>query len=179
YNISAEEIIEELQEQNIEAAPGKIGESSDKKSQALQYVLKYTGRYNTREEYENIIIRSDEDGKLLRIKDIADVEFGTTYFDVISKFNGQSSAAIMIKQLPGSNASKVISDIKERMAHLKKTSFSPGMDYEMSYDVSRFLDASIHEVIRTLIEAFILVALVVFLFLQDFRSTLIPAIAVP
>ncbi len=179
YGISAEEVIERLQEENVEAAPGKIGESSDKHAQSLQYVLKYTGKYNSEEEYENIVIRSGEDGEILRIKDIAEVEFGTTYFDVITKFNGKAAAAIMIKQLPGSNASKVISEIKERMEKLKKTTFSPGMDYEISYDVSRFLDASIHEVIRTLLEAFVLVALIVFLFLQDFRSTLIPAIAVP
>ena len=110
---------------------------------------------------------------------MADIEFSTTYYDVVSKFDGRPSAAIMLKQLPGSNASQVIADIKTRMAELKQSSFPAGMDYEMSYDVSRFLDASIHEVIKTLIEALLLVALVVFLFLQDWRSTLIPAIAVP
>ncbi|HEY8402839.1 MAG TPA: efflux RND transporter permease subunit [Cytophagaceae bacterium] len=179
YNISAEEVLERLNEQNLEAAPGKIGESSEKRPQSLQYVLKYTGRYNTKEEYENIPIKSGPDGEILRIKDIADVELGTTQFDVESKFNGNPSAAIMIKQLPGSNANQVINDIKALMAHLKETTFPPGMDYEVSYDVSRFLDASIEKVIKTLIEAFLLVSLVVFLFLQDFRSTIIPAIAVP
>ncbi|CCH54600.1 transporter, hydrophobe/amphiphile efflux-1 (HAE1) family [Fibrisoma limi BUZ 3] len=179
FNLSAEEVIAKLQDQNVEAAPGKLGESSDKKSQPLQYVLKYTGKYTTEEEYGNIPLKANADGELLRLKDIADIELSTTYYDVVSKHNGKPSAAIMIKQLPGSNASQVIKDIKTRMAELKQETFATGMDYEITYDVSRFLDASIHEVIKTLIEAFILVALVVFLFLQDFRSTLIPAIAVP
>ncbi|MGF7218190.1 HAE1 family hydrophobic/amphiphilic exporter-1 [Spirosoma lacussanchae] len=179
YNISADEVVEKLQAQNVEAAPGKLGESSDKQGQALQYVLKYTGKYTTEEEYGNIPLRANTDGELLRLKDLADIEFSTTYYDVVSKHNGRPSAAIMLRQLPGSNASEVIAGIKARMAELKQTRFAPGMDYEITYDVSRFLDASIHEVIKTLIEAFVLVALVVFLFLQDWRSTLIPAIAVP
>ncbi len=116
---------------------------------------------------------------MLRLKDVADIEFGSLDYDVLSKENGRPSAAIVLKQRPGSNASEVISNIKERMNFLKETTFPPGMDYTISYDVSRFLDASIHEVIKTLIEAFILVALVVFVFLQDWRSTLIPVLAVP
>lgn len=179
YNISTDDIIETLQEQNLEAAPGKVGESSGKEAQALQYTLKYSGKFNTPEEYENLVIKATPDGKLLRIKDVADVEFETAYYDVVSKLNGRPCAAIMLKQLPGSNASAVIQEIKERMAQIKSEIFPQGMDYEISYDVSRFLDASVHEVIKTLVEAFILVSIVVFLFLQDLRSTLIPAIAVP
>lgn len=179
YKLSTEDILEALEEQNVEAAPGKVGESSDKIGQELQYVIKYTGKYNTKEEFENIAIKSTVDGQILRIKDVADVEFGTIYFDVEAKLNGKPCAAIMLKQLPGSNASEVIKNVKLRMAEIKKSTFINGMDYEMSYDVSKFLDASIHEVIRTLIEAFLLVALVVFIFLGDFRSTFIPAIAVP
>lgn len=179
YNVSTDDVINVLEEQNVEAAPGKIGESSDKKGQALQYTIRYTGKFNTKEQYENIPVKSSENGDILRIKDIAEVEFGTTYFDVEAKLNGKPCAAIMLKQLPGSNASEVIANVKKRMAELKETMFLKGMDYEMSYDVSRFLDASIHEVFRTFIEAFLLVALVVFIFLQDWRSTLIPAIAVP
>jgi HAE1 family hydrophobic/amphiphilic exporter-1 len=179
YKLSTDEILMALEEQNVEAAPGKIGESSDKNAQALQYVIKYTGKYNTKEEFENITVKSTDDGKILRIKDVADVEFGTIYFDVEAKLNGKPCAAIMLKQLPGSNASEVIKNVKLRMAQIKKSSFINGMDYEMSYDVSKFLDASVHEVLRTLFEAFILVAFVVFIFLGDFRSTLIPAIAVP
>ncbi|MCU0436554.1 MAG: efflux RND transporter permease subunit [Raineya sp.] len=179
YGISTEDINTALDEQNIEAAPGKIGENSDKTLYPLQYVVKYTGKYNTQEQYENIPIKANEDGQILRIRDIADVEFGTTYFDVEAKLNGKPTASIMLKQLPGSNASEVIASVKAKMVELKTKTFLKGMDYSISYDVSRFLDASVHEVIKTLIEAFILVSLVVFIFLQDFRSTLIPAITVP
>jgi HAE1 family hydrophobic/amphiphilic exporter-1 len=179
YKISTDLVIQKLQEQNIEAAPGRIGEGSDKIIGSLQYVLTYTGKYSTVEEYENIPIKYNSDGEILRIKDIADVEFNTIYFDVETKYNGNPCAAIMIKQLPGSNAKTVINAIKSKMAELKRKTFLPGMEYDVSYDVSRFLDASIHEVVKTFIEAFILVSLVVFIFLQNWRLTLIPAIAVP
>lgn len=179
YNISASEVIAKLRAQNVEAAPGKIGESSGKDSQSLQYILRYTGKHNTVEAYENLVLSSKEGGEMLRLKDVADVEFDSQDYDVLSKENGQPSAAIVLKQRPGTNAKKVIENIKARMAEIKADSFPPGMDYTISYDVSQFLDASIHEVLKTLIEAFLLVTLVVFVFLQDFRSTLIPILAVP
>lgn len=179
YNLSATEVIAMLKAQNVEAAPGKIGESSGKIAQSLQYVLKYTGKHNSKEAYENIVLRNEENGELLRLKDIADVQFDSQEYDVLSKENGKPSAAIMIKQRPGTNAKDVIQKIKDRMQEIKAASFTPGMDYTISYDVSAFLDASISEVIKTLIEAFILVALVVFIFLQDGRSTIIPILAVP
>jgi hydrophobic/amphiphilic exporter-1 (mainly G- bacteria), HAE1 family len=178
YGISTEDIDRCLKEQNIEAAPGKVGESSGKTAQSLQYVIKYTGKYNTEEQYGNVIIKRESNGQFLRLKDIADVEFGSLDYDVLSKENGKPSAAIVLKQRPGSNASEVIKNIKSKMAEMEKK-FPAGMSYTYSYDVSSFLDASVKEVLKTLIEAFILVALVVFLFLGDFRSTLIPAIAVP
>ncbi|MCP1381591.1 efflux RND transporter permease subunit [Runella salmonicolor] len=178
YNVSADDVITALRNQNVEAAPGKIGESSGRKSQSLQYVLRYTGKFTDQTQYENIIIKANPSGDILRLKDIADIEFGSLNYNVLSKENGRPSAAILLKQRPGSNASQVIANVKAKMTELQK-SFPPGMKYTISYDVSRFLDASIHEVIKTLIEAFILVALVVFIFLQDFRSTLIPALAVP
>src|SRR5690606_25193456 len=152
---------------------------SGKSPQSLQYVLKYSGKYSTIEQYDDIIVKSSEGGEILKLKDIAEVDFDSQEYDVISKENGKPSAAIMIKQRPGTNAREVIETIKERMATIKATSFPTGMDYTVSYDVSQFLDASVKEVVKTLIEAFILVALVVYIFLQDFRSTLIPAIAVP
>ena len=178
YRISTEDVITSLQTQNVEAAPGKIGESSGRRAQSLQYVLRYTGKFNTEEQYKNVVIRRSDDGALIRLRDIAEVEFGSQDYDVLSKENGQPSAAIILKQRPGSNASEVIKNIKQRMTELK-AAFPPGMDYTISYDVSSFLDASIQEVLKTLIEAFVLVALVVFLFLQDVRSTIIPALAVP
>jgi hydrophobic/amphiphilic exporter-1 (mainly G- bacteria), HAE1 family len=179
YKVSADEVMKALGEQSLEASPGRTGESSGKKSQAFEYVLKYPGRYSNKEGYENIILRSTPDGQILRIKDVADVEFGSAYYDLYSKLNGKTSAAITIKQSYGSNASDVIKNVKEKLEEIKASSFPKGMDYEISYDVSKFLDASIEKVIHTLIEAFILVGLVVFIFLGDWRSTLIPAIAVP
>jgi HAE1 family hydrophobic/amphiphilic exporter-1 len=179
YKISADEVLEALNQQSLEASPGKTGESSGKRSQTFEYVLKYPGRFTTKEGYENIILKSDANGQILRLKDVANIEFGSSMYDIYSNLNGKPSAAITIKQSYGSNASQVIKDIKSKMEEIKKTSFPKGVDYEISYDVSKFLDASIEKVIHTLVEAFILVGLVVFLFLGDWRSTLIPAIAVP
>ncbi|MGE9311550.1 efflux RND transporter permease subunit [Niabella sp. CJ426] len=178
YKISAEEIMKSLNEQSLEASPGKTGESSGKRSQSFEYVLKYPGRYSTKEGYQNIVVRSSSDGELLRLKDVADIEFGSSMYDLYSYLNGKPSAAIVLKQSYGSNASQVIADVKEKMKELKDN-FPKGMDYEISYDVSKFLDASIEKVIHTLVEAFILVGIVVFVFLGDWRSTLIPIIAVP
>ena len=179
YNISANEVISSLQKQNISAAPGKVGEGSGKLENQLQYVIKYGGKFFEPNQYEEIPLRANADGTILRLKDISNIEFGAMSYGMVSKTDGKPSASIMLKQRPGSNASEVIESIKEKMAELKGTSFPPGMDYNIAYDVSRFLDASIDEVLKTLIEAFILVAFVVFLFLQDWRSTLIPVLAVP
>jgi len=178
YKISADEIMEALSSQSLEASPGKTGESSGKRSQAFEYVLKYSGRFTTKEQYENIVVKSNANGELLRLKDVAKVEFGSSMYDIYSNLNGRPSAAIVLKQSFGSNANQVIEDVKAKLEKIKQK-FPKGMDYEISYDVSKFLDASIEKVIHTLIEAFILVGLVVFLFLGDWRSTIIPAIAVP
>ncbi|MEO5995159.1 MAG: efflux RND transporter permease subunit [Chitinophagaceae bacterium] len=179
YKISAEEVMQALEDQSLEASPGKTGESSGKRSEAFEYVLKYSGRFNDKQGYENIVLRSNPNGELLRLKDVADIEFGSSMYDIYSTLNGKPSAAIVLKQSYGSNASQVIEDVKAKMKEIKETSFPKGVDYEISYDVSKFLDASIGKVVHTLVEAFILVGLVVFLFLGDWRSTLIPAIAVP
>lgn len=179
YKISADEVLKAIDEQSLEASPGRTGESSGKSSQAFEYVLKYPGRFTTKEGYENIVVRANPDGQLLRVKDVANVEFGTAFYDIYSKLNGKPSAAIMIKQSYGSNAQEVIRNVKAKLAEIKKESFPKGMDYEISYDVSKFLDASMEKVLHTLIEAFVLVGLVVFIFLGDWRSTIIPAIAVP
>ncbi|SUX48697.1 efflux RND transporter permease subunit [Chryseobacterium indoltheticum] len=179
YSISADEVTKSLQRQNISAAPGKVGETSGKTSSQLQYAMKYRGKFFEPSQYEEIPLRSEEDGTILRLKDIAKVEFGALTYGMVSKTDGRPSASIMMKQRPGSNASEVIQNVKDKMSELKGTSFPPGMEYNMAYDVSRFLDASISSVLHTLIEAFILVAIVVYLFLQDWRSTLIPVMAVP
>lgn len=179
YKVSTEEVIAALRNQNVSAAPGKTGESSGKTVNELQYVLRYTGKFSEPVQYENIAIRSNSDGTILKLKDVADVEFGAMSYNMASKSDGSPSASIMIKQRPGSNASDVIKNIKAKMEELKTTSFPPGMEVSYAYDVSRFLDASISAVLMTLIEAFLLVGIVVFLFLQDWRSTLIPMLAVP
>lgn len=179
YNISAEEVMQALDDQSIEASPGKTGESSGKRSQSFEYILKYPGRYTTEDQYGNIILKSKPTGEFVRLKDVADIEFGSSMYDIYSTIKGKPSAAIMVKQSYGSNASEVIKNIKSLMDGLQKTNFPKGMHYELSYDVSKFLDASIEKVVHTLFEAFILVGMVVFLFLGDWRSTLIPTLAVP
>ncbi|HJV20996.1 MAG TPA: efflux RND transporter permease subunit [Sediminibacterium sp.] len=179
YNVSAQDVVTALRNQNVEAAPGKTGESSGRSPQSLQYILRYTGKFADPEQYKNVVIRAENNGSILYLKDIADIELGAMTYSMVSKTDGRPSASIMLKQRPGSNAKEVIEKVKARMAELKETSFPPGMVYNFAYDVSRFLDASIHEVVKTLIEALILVFIIVFIFLQDFRSTLIPALAVP
>ncbi|MEQ8239110.1 MAG: efflux RND transporter permease subunit [Cyclobacteriaceae bacterium] len=178
YRISAEEVMEAMLDQSIIGRPGRLGRADGKEAQSLEYVLAYQGRYNKPEQYENIIIRANEEGQSIHLRDIATVELGSEFFDIYSNLDGFPSASIVLKQTVGSNASQVIADVKKELA-LMKGSFPPGMDFKISYDVSNFLDASIEQVIHTLRDAFILVALVVFLFLGDWRSTLIPIIAVP
>lgn len=179
YNLVPQDVTEAIRRQNIEAAPGKTGISSDKLPQQLQYVLQYTGKFSTPEEYGEIVLKALSDGSLLRLRDVATIEFDSEDYNMISMTDGRPSASIMIKQRPGSNAREVIQNIKQRMEEIKESSFAPGMEYNIAYDVSRFLDASIQSVLKTLLEAFLLVFVVVYVFLQDFRSTLIPAIAVP
>lgn len=178
YKVSSEEVMKALEEQSLEASPGRAGESSGIKSQSFEYILKYSGRFTTEEEYGNIILKVNPNGEILRLKDVADIHFGSAMYDIYSTLNGRPSAAIVLKQSYGSNASQVIKDVKAKMEELQQ-SFPKGLHYEISYDVSKFLDASMEKVVHTLVEAFILVALVVFLFLGDLRSTLIPTIAVP
>jgi len=179
YRLSSEDVIAAIRAQNVEAAPGQTGIGSDKRVNMQQYVLRYPGKFDRPEQYGHIPLRANPDGSVLRLRDVADIEFGSLEYEMASKADGRPSASIMIKQLPGSNASEVIDLIKAKMEELRETSFPPGMKYTMGYDVSRFLDASISEVLHTLVEAFFLVFLVVFIFLQDFRSTLVPALAVP
>ena len=178
YNISTEEVMEAMGEQSVIGRPGRIGQASGKTPQSLEYVLTYKGRFNEPKEYENIIVKANPEGEILKLKDIAEVELGSEFFDIYSNKDGYPSASIVLKQNFGSNASKVIDGVKEKLKELE-SDFPPGMQYDINYDVSKFVDASIEKVMHTLIEAFILVALVVFIFLGDWRSTLIPTLAVP
>ncbi len=178
YKISPDDVMNAMADQSIIGKPGRIGRGDSKRAEALEYVLAYSDRYNEPAQYENIIIRANPNGELLRLKDMAKVVLGSEYYDIYSNINGYPSAAIVLKQTYGSNASAVIENVKKKLEELKKD-FPPGMTYEISYDVSKFLDASTENVIHTLRDAFILVALVVFIFLGDWRSTLIPTLAVP
>ncbi|GAB3736855.1 efflux RND transporter permease subunit [Spirosoma lituiforme] len=178
YNISVEEVMKAMGEQSIIGRPGRLGQSSGIAAQSLEYVLTYKGRYSDPKEYEGIIIRANAQGESIHLRDIGRVELGSEFVNIYSNLDGHPSAAIVLRQNYGSNASDVIEQVKQKLEVMKQ-SFPPGVDYKISYDVSNFLDASIEQVIDTLRDAFILVALVVFIFLGDWRSTLIPILAVP
>ena len=178
YNVSTEEVMEALKEQSIVGRPGRLGQSSGIKAQSLEYVLTYKGRFSEPKEYENVIIRANSNGENIHLRDIGRAELGSEFFDIYSNLDGHPSASIVLKQNYGSNANEVIEQVKAKLEEMKET-FPPGLDYKISYDVSKFLDASIDQVIDTLRDAFLLVALVVFVFLGDWRSTLIPILAVP
>ena len=179
YNLSSEDVMKALSEQSIIGSPGRLGQATGKTSQSKEYVLTYVGRFNKPEQYENIILKANPHGQIARLKDVGSVELGPQFFDIYSDINGHPAASIVLKQAPGSNAAEVIDSIKTELEQIKKESFPPGMDYEFAYDVSKFLEASIDKVLHTLLEAFILVSLVVYMFLGDLRSTLIPTLAVP
>lgn len=179
YKISADEVMKALDEQSMIGAPGRLGQATGVTSQTLEYVLTWEGRYKTPEKYNDIILRATPEGEVLRLGDVGDVRLGSSFYDLYSDLDGYPSAAIVLRQTPGSNAATVIEEVKSRLDEIKAESFPPGMDYALTYDVSSFLDASIEKVVHTLFEAFILVSLVVFLFLGDLRSTLIPTLAVP
>ncbi|NJD06707.1 MAG: efflux RND transporter permease subunit [Methylococcaceae bacterium] len=178
YNVSSDEVMDAIANQSIIGRPGRLGQSTGIAAQSKEYVLVYQGRYDKPEQYEDIIIRANSKGEILRLKDVAKVDLSSEFYDIYSDKDSYPSASIVLKQNYGSNASKVIEDVKEKLKELK-ASFPDGMDYEINYDVSRFVDASIDKVLHTLGEAFVLVALVVFIFLGDWRSTLIPILAVP
>lgn len=175
HGLIPEDIITALKEQNIEAAPGKIGENS---RQSLQYALKFTGRLEDPEQFENIILKSGVSGDYLRLKEVADVEFGALDYTTSLITQGKLSSGGAISQISGSNARELIIACENILKEASKD-FPPGVEYHTFLNANEFLDASVEKVIYTIIEAFILVFLVVFLFLQDLRSTLIPAIAVP
>ena len=203
YDVSVHDVMDALAEQSIIGSPGRLGQANGMTSQSKEYVLTYKGRYNTPEQYGDIIVKAKPSGEILRLKDLcvppkgalsawqkksdgkpqaetehAGIELGSEFFDIYSDVDGHPAASIVLKQAPGSNAAEVIEEVKENLERMKK-SFPPGMDYEIAYDVSKFVDASIEKVLHTLLEAFLLVSLVVYMFLGDVRSTLIPVLAVP
>ena len=175
YNLMPTDITGVLAEQNIDAAPGKFGEQSNV---AYEYSMRYTGRLKSEEEFGNIIISSDANGNTLKLKDVAKIELGGLQYSVSMKNNNVPSVMGMVQQIAGSNANEIAKQVKKELEEQAKL-FPPGMYYKINYDVTEFLYASIEEVVFTLLMTLILVFLVVYIFLQDFRSTLIPLIAVP
>jgi HAE1 family hydrophobic/amphiphilic exporter-1 len=175
HNITPAEVMAAIQDKNLEAAPGKLGVQS---TEAFEYVIKYKGKLTKPEEYQNIAIRANADGSVLHLKDVARVELGTYSYTSASHLNGNDGVIIGVIQLSGSNANEIQIEVDKVLEKASKD-FPVGIKYNQFYRTKTDLDESIKQVEHTLIEAFILVFIVVFIFLQDFRSTLIPAIAVP
>ena len=175
YGLMPSDISNVLAEQNIEAAPGTFGEQSDV---AYEYSLRYTGRLKSAEEFGDIIISSDANGQTLKLKDVARIELGGQMYSVSMRNNNLPSVLGMVQQIAGSNANEIAKQVKAELEEQAKL-FPPGMTYKINYDVTEFLYASIEEVIFTLFFTLILVFIVIYVFLQDWRSTLIPLIAVP
>ncbi len=174
-NLSPQDVLAAIKDQNIEAAPGRLGESS---KETFEYVLKYKGKLTQNEDYENMVIRANSDGSMLRLKDLARVEFGSLNYGANNMLDGKPAAGFAIIQTAGSNANEILENIEHLLVDFR-TTLPKGVHTEVMYNAKDFLDASIDQVRETLVIAFLLVFLVVFVFLQDFRSTLIPAIAVP
>ncbi len=175
YGLVPADVVRVLNEQSLEAAAGQLGENN---GEAFQYVIKYSGKYKTQEQYEGIVIKSLSNGQVLRLADVANIELGSMTYSGKSALNGNPAVAMAIYQTPGSNAQEIIEELHKELGELSKN-FPTGIQYKILMDTNEFLDASISKVVHTLIEAFILVFFVVYIFLQDFRSTLIPLIAVP
>ena len=175
YGLMPTDVTAALAEQNIEAAPGQLGENSN---QSFQYILRYKGRLVTPEQFGEIILRTNSNGEVLYLKDVAELELGRLDYGFVSRVNGKNAASAMVQQTAGSNATAVVEDVLEVLKNAEKN-LPKGLKFNISMNVNDFLFASIHEVLKTLIEAFILVFLIVYIFLQDLRSTIIPAIAIP
>lgn len=174
-NLSPKDVLDAVKDQNLEAAPGRLGQSSP---EVFEYVLKYKGKLNKNEDYENIVVKANSDGSMLRLKDLARIEFGSYTYSSNSRMDGKPVSGFAVFQTAGSNANDILTEVERQLEQFKNT-LPKGLETTIVYNSKEFLDASIYQVRETLVIAFVLVFLVVFLFLQDLRSTLIPAIAVP
>ena len=175
YNLVPNDVAGVLAEQNVEAAPGSFGEQGN---QSFQYTIRYKGRLQEVNEFEDMVVKALPDGEVLRMKDIADIELGRLTYNFVNKVNGHSAVTCIVYQMAGTNATETINNIQNLLEETEKI-LPPGLKIDVGMNANDFLYASIHEVLKTLIEAFILVFIVVYIFLQDLRSTLIPAIAIP
>ncbi|MBL6949720.1 MAG: multidrug efflux RND transporter permease subunit [Bacteroidales bacterium] len=178
FSITTDDVSNAIRDQNLEAAAGAIGKNPAAPGQELSYIIRAEGRLKTVDEFSNIIIKTKSDGSIVRMDDIARVELGLMTYDVRTRYNQKPAPFIAVYQAPGSNATKVRADCNAALEKLA-SHFPPGLEYEVGLDTVEFVDASIEEVLKTLTEAFILVFIVVFVFLQDWRATLIPAVTVP
>jgi hydrophobic/amphiphilic exporter-1 (mainly G- bacteria), HAE1 family len=177
-SIVTNDVVDALRQQNVQVAAGMIGQRPSPTGQDFQININTLGRLTEKDQFENIIVKTAEGGKVTRVKDIARVELGGKAYDTFSVYNGKPAATVVIYQSPGSNAMDVAGQLEKTMERLKQE-FPQGLEYKSIYEISSFIKASIHEVIKTLFEAFVLVFIVVFIFLQDWRATLIPAITIP
>lgn len=175
YNLIPSDVISAINEQSQEAAAGSLGQND---AEAFEYVIRYSGRYSTEDQYRNIVIKALDGGRFLRLEDVAEVELDAEGYNVLSFTNGLPGISMGVYQTPGSNAQEIIEEVHDKLDELEGN-FPTGLKVLVNFDTNEFLNASINKVVMTLLEAFLLVFLVVFIFLQDFKSTLIPAIAVP
>jgi len=177
YNLNAQDVIAAVQAQNVQVAAGQIGQPPTPRGQVTQYIITTLGRLKNTEQFANIVLRNTGSA-LVYLKDVADIEMGARSYDQTCTLDRKPSVALSVYQLPGSNALDVAKRVRERMKELRLR-FPPGIDYKIVYDTTPFINESITEVFETLFDAIVLVALVVLVFLQNWRSTLIPLIAVP
>ncbi|RKX35242.1 MAG: hydrophobe/amphiphile efflux-1 family RND transporter [Verrucomicrobia bacterium] len=176
--MSAEEVVNAVREQNVQVAAGQIGEPPVPEGQAYQFVINVKGRLATEEEFGHIVVRTGEDGRVVRLRDVATVQLGSDMYLFSARFNGLPAAALAVYQIPGANALGVADGIKAKMAELAER-FPSGMTYDVAYDNTIVIKASIDEMVETLFITLALVILTVFIFLQNFRATLIPAMTIP
>lgn len=177
-NLTTNDVVNALKNQNVQVAAGRIGQEPAPQGQVTDLQVNTLGRLTDPEQFEDIIVKAGDGGSLVRVRDVAKVELGAKSYDTLSYYNGLPSVTVIVYQTPGSNALDVGDLVRQTMNKLKKD-FPKGVDYSIVYETSDFVRASIKEVVITLIEAFILVFLVVFIFLQDWRATLVPATTIP
>ena len=178
-NLSAQQVYSAIQAQNMEVSAGNVGQPLERTgNNAFQYTLNVKGRLTTPEEFGNIILRVEDEGRILRLSDVARIELGSQNYNVVSRLKGQPTAGIAVYQLPGSNSLDVAKGVKERMEELAEA-FPQGMEYQITLDTTDVVHDSISEVLKTFVEATILVVLVMFLFLQNWRAVLIPCLTIP
>ena len=178
-NLSAQQVYSAIQAQNMEVSAGNVGQPLGRTgNNAFQYTLNVKGRLTTPEEFGNIILRVEDEGRILRLSDVARIELGSQNYNVVSRLKGQPTAGIAVYQLPGSNSLDVAKGVKERMEELSEA-FPQGMEYQITLDTTDVVHDSISEVLKTFVEATILVVLVMFLFLQNWRAVLIPCLTIP